>query len=619
MRTRRDTCAWMTWSLWMTVAFDPWVLVVWLCLMAGSAAAAVQPANPADKTVWRETQSIPKSDSRIAGEWQGSVGRQQLVVKFEATETAAGSLVLPAQKATLPMESASIDAAGALRFEIKSLGATYDGKLSADGNEISGTWKQGGNSVPLTFRRPGTQAKVTLQPRTIGKIHLDPCRSTDGNVEGLCGQFDVYENRQLKQGRKIALKVMVLPSTGAKPEADPFFGLAGGPGQSATESFPIAGYVAKIRESRDVVLVDQRGTGGSNPLQCSLLQVDDARAVLTEPYSSEKIHACRLESDKKADTTQYTTSIAADDLDEVREALGYDKINIFGGSYGTKAALVYVRLHGAHVRTITLEAVASPQFLIPLPFAKSLQTSVDGVIALCAADAACHGKYPELRQEFDRLLQRLDKAPARFELKGQRIDLSREMFLSKLRSLLYIPQVVSGFPYMVHSAYNGNWNPYAETVLALTAALEHAVARGATFSAICAEDVPALTPGQVRRATAGTYLGDAQVARYREYCRAWGPAGSVPKGFYGSVKSNVPALLISGALDPATPPATARVAAHDLVNSRLIEVKQGTHGTGSTCVDGLIADFVKRGTAEGLDTSCVDAIHLPPFAGTSAN
>src|SRR5262249_19100162 len=158
--------------------------------------------------------------------------------------------------------------------------------------------------------------------------------------------------------RKISLNILVLPATGTTLEPDPFFAFAGGPGQSATESFPLAGYIAQIRDQRDVELVDQRGTGGSNNLGSSVTDITDPVAVLAEGYDLDKIRECRIASDRKADTTQYTTSIAADDLDDVRDALRYDKVNIFGASYGTKAALVYLRQHGAHVRTVTLEAVA---------------------------------------------------------------------------------------------------------------------------------------------------------------------------------------------------------------------------------------------------------------------
>jgi pimeloyl-ACP methyl ester carboxylesterase len=556
------------------------------------------------------------------GEWQGMIAKLHLILKIE--QAADGSFTakltsVDQGNVTVPVDTVSLGSTGGLLLEMKSIGAAYEAKLSDDGSELVGTWRQGANSVPLSFRRPGAAAKSTLKPRTFGSVTLEPCRTSDGNTEGLCGKYEVYENRRMRSGRKIALYIMLLPAKSAKSEPDPFFGLAGGPGQSAAEAFPLAGYVAKARELRDVVLVDQRGTGQSNPLQCSLQSLDNVQSILGEPYSQEKIRECRNESDKKADTTQYTTSVAADDLDEVRQAMGYDKINLFGGSYGTKAALVYLRLHGDHVRTLTLEAVASPQFLIPLPFARGVQNSVDGVIALCAADAACQKDYPDLRNEFKTLVERLEKSPAQFQINNQSVSLSGEMFLSKLRALLYVPEFVSAFPFIIHSAYQGNWPPYARAALGLLGALEGSIARGASFAAICAEDVPALTETAIRSETSGTYLGDSQARRFKKYCEAWGQAGPVPKDFYSPVRSQTPTLLISGALDPATPPETAKQAAHDLVNSRLIIVKEGTHGTGSPCLDGLIAEFVKRGSASGLDASCADQIHLPPFITKSAN
>jgi pimeloyl-ACP methyl ester carboxylesterase len=248
-----------------------------------------------------------------------------------------------------------------------------------------------------------------------------------------------------------------------------------------------------------------------------------------------------------------------------------------------------------------------------LPFAKALQSSIGGVFALCAADTNCHQDYPDLQKEFDTVVERLGKSPAHFEVKSHPVTLSREMFLSKLRALLYIPQFVSAFPLIVHSAYQDNWSPYGNTMMTLSGALEGVVARGASFAAICAEDIPGLTEAVIRRGVEGTYLGDSQVRRYQKYCQAWGPTVGVSKDFYAPVRSKVPTLLISGVLDPATPPETAQQAARDLVNSRLITVKQGTHGTGSPCIDGLIAEFVKQGSTAGLDASCADQIHLPPF------
>src|SRR5215510_11135818 len=460
---------------WYTCVF------ILLALPTGTllSSAAGQPANA---RVFGRTPSGPGSSSRlqanpaattgpaqaatgqsITGEWQGIVSKLHLTLKIE--QAADGSFTakltsVDQGNVTLPVDIVSFAPTAALRLELKNVGAVYEGKLSEDRSELGGTWAQGGASVPLSFRRPGAAAKSTLKPRTLGSVTLDPCRTADGNMEGLCGKYEVYENRRLKSGRKIALHIMLLPAMSAKSEPDPFFCLAGGPGESATEAFPTTGYVAKVRELRDVVLVDQRGTGQSNPLRCSLQSLDNAQSILGDPYSQEKIRECRKESDKKADTTQYTTSVAADDLDEVRRAMGYDKINLFGGSYGTKAALVYLRLHGDHVRTLALEAVASPQYLIPLPFARSIQSSVDGVIALCAANADCHNAYPNLRNEFNTVIERLEKSPAQFQINNQHVTLSREVFVSKLRRLLYIPQFVSAFPFIIHNAYQGDWSPY---------------------------------------------------------------------------------------------------------------------------------------------------------------
>jgi pimeloyl-ACP methyl ester carboxylesterase len=550
------------------------------------------------------------------GEWQAVVGKQHLTLRIEQTQGGPlkGTFGNAEAKSEIPLDVLTIDDQRTVSFEIKAVEATFVGQLSADGSEIAGTIHQSGAAVPIVFRRPGAAAAAfTLKPATKGRVHLEPCRAASGAIEALCGSYELFENRQTRAGRRIALNLMIIPAKADAPDPDPLFALAGGPGQSATESFPLAAYVRTIAEHRDVVLVDQRGTGKSNPLDCLLVSLDNPQEVLGAPYSLERIRACRADSDRKADPTQYTTSIAADDLDEVRAALGYERINVLGGSYGSKAALVYLRRHGERVRTLTLEAIAPTDFLIPLPFARGVQSAVEGVIALCEANGVCHTAYPELRPQYRALVARLAKTAAEFDVRSQHVTLSKEMFVSKLRSVLYVPQFVSVFPLIVQRAYAGDWTAYAEVVMQLASLLDGAVARGASFAAICAEDVPAITPALMRSATDGTDLGDSQARRYEEYCKAWGTVGSVPKDFYEPVRSKVPALLISGALDPGTPPAFAQATAKFLPNGRLMTIKEGTHGTGSTCVDGLIAEFVRRGSAADLDASCVDRIHLPRF------
>jgi pimeloyl-ACP methyl ester carboxylesterase len=623
MNTRCWTCVWMLTGL--LVGIGLWVARpvgaasygIFIQAPAGASSSPQAPNNAAASAAPAQAADAKK----ITGEWQGIISRLHLVVKIDQDASGAltGKLTSVDQgNVTIPIETVSFAAGGALRLELKSIGADYEGKLSDEGSEIVGTWQQGGATIPLTLRRPGAgAAKSTLQPKTIGNIAFEPCRTSDGNTEGLCGKYEVYENRTAKSGRKIALNIMVLPALSDKPAADPWFAIAGGPGQSAVEAFPQAGFTAKVQRQRDVVLVDQRGTGGSNPLPCTLRDFKNAQEVIGEVMPVEKVKACRAELEKKADLTQYTTSIAMDDLDEVRQAMGYDKINVYGGSYGTLAGLVYLRRHGDHVRTLTLEGVAPPQYRIPLAFSKTTQNSVDQLIERCAANEACHKDFPDLKKEFVALVDQLDKTPAHFETKNsagetQQVTLSRGAFVGGLRPLLYIPDLVSDFPYMIHRASQGDWSIYAAAVSMVRNAIDKQVLRGMSLSVICAESIPGMTEEMIQRDTDGTYLGDFQVRLYQQACKEWA-RGDIPKDFYAPIHSAVPTLLISGALDPATPPAASAEAARNLSSSRVIVVKDGTHGTGSPCIDGLIAEFVAEGSATKLDATCVDQIHFAPF------
>ena len=557
----------------------------------------------------------------VSGEWQGKITTLRIVVNLDKVADGAlsGKLISVDQgNVTIPIDAATFQSeSSTLHLELKRIGAVYEGKLGPDGSEINGTWQQSGNSLPLVFRRPGAAAKTTLKPVTVGKIPFTPCRTVDGNSEGLCGTYEVFENREAKTGRKIALNIFILPALTEKPGA-PVFAIAGGPGQSSVEAYPTAGYINDLRRQGPVVLVDQRGTGKSNLLQCQLRDPNSMQAMIGDFYSLDALRSCRAELEKRADLTQYATSIAMDDLDDVRAAMGYDKINVVGGSYGTKAGLVYLHRHPEHVRTVTLEAVASPQYKIPLAFSKTIQASVDHMIAACDADAACHKDYPNLKQEFQTVLERLDKSPAQFELvnpglgKTQPVSLSRSAFVAFLRPVLYVPQLASAFPLMVHQAFQNDFRFYGGVVFQLSATFEKTLARGMSFSVICAEDVPNITEEEIKRDTFGTYLGDYTIRLFQKACHEW-PRGSIPKNFFEPFRSDVPVLLISGVLDPATPPEMARDVASRLSHGRLVEIPEGTHGTGSPCIDGLILKFVTQGSADGLDTSCVSQIHLPPF------
>ena len=452
-------------------------------------------------------------------------------------------------------------------------------------------------------------------------LELETCRIPNLTEDVKCGKFEVYEDRTAKTGRKIKLNVVVLPALTDKPAPDPVFFIAGGPGQSIVSVMPLArkDLLAKLRRERAVVLVDQRGTGGSNPLPCSLYgDIADMRNFFGDPFTPEILRGCRESLEKVANLTQYTTTIAMDDLDDVRAALGYDKINVHGGSYGTAAAFVYLRNHGEHVRTVTLESVAPVDFKNPLPIAKALQHSIDRMFADCAADEKCNAAYPGLQSEYKEILVRLAKGPVTADATNpvtnvkQQVTVNRIAFAGLMRLMLYDPSVSIYLPVVIHQAYVGNFESFIRVAYIYSRSLEDQIARGMNLSVNCAESVAFITEADIARETAGTDTGDSAVRRMIKACQEW-PKAKVPASFIEPVRSNAPVLIISGELDPVTQPELATAAAKYLPNSRQITIHYAGHTPSNECVYNLVSEFISKGAAKGLDASCVEAIKRPPF------
>ncbi len=369
--------------------------------------------------------------------------------------------------------------------------------------------------------------------------------------------------------------------------------------------------VAKIRRERDMVLVDQRGTGASNRLQCAPEDKDDMASYFKEKSSDESLRKCKAELEKVADLTMYTTLIAMADLDEVRAALGYEQINLLGGSYGTTASLSYLRQYPQRVRSVTLTGVAPPDYRIPLPFAKSLQHAIDCTLEDCAAEEACRKDFPDLRAEFNSVLAKLETLnPA--TTKPQSLTMSREIFINALRLLLYSTETARYLPLLIHTSAEGEFGPRAGTAFTLGRTLSDQIAFGMHFSVTCAEDVPFIPADELARETAGTYLGDFSVRAYQKACELW-PQGKVPASFATPVKSDVPVLLFSGDVDPVSPAWIAEAAARHLSNSRHVVVREARHTASNECIDGLMAEFISKGSARELEASCVNQIHRAPF------
>ena len=468
-----------------------------------------------------------------------------------------------------------------------------------------------------------TAARSAVTPR----IELSPC-DVDGTepnskVHVQCGTLEVYENRVARTGRKIGLKIEVFPATGTKL-SDPLFYIPGGPGSAATDDAPyMARDLEKIREHRDLVFVDQRGTGGSNGLNCKFFDANDPQSYLGHWNPPDKVRQCRQELETRADLRLYTTTIAMDDLDDVRAALGYDKINLIGGSYGTRATQEYVRRHGDHVRAVILHGVSTTGQLMPRDFPQDTERALDGVINECLMDAACGRAFPDLKVDKKAVLERLLEGPVNADVKYPQdsdktvhVQLSRDLAAEAVRYMLYQSGSASRLPLFLHLAATGNFTPLAQSALFFRQFLVDGGGSGLYISITCAEDLPWIAPGDGERNAVGTFLGDYRLRQQREACSAW-PRGEIPKDYLSQVHSNVPALLLTGEWDPVTPPRYGDLVARNFPNSLHIIVRSGGHGFDGLenigCIDDVIARFVELGTVKGLDISCIKTVHRTSF------
>jgi len=461
-------------------------------------------------------------------------------------------------------------------------------------------------------------------PKVPAREALEPCRVAGVAQPLLCGTLYVRENRQLPSGREIPLNVVVLPALHPVPGAGPLFDLAGGPGAAATAGAVFyANEVPGYREHRDVVLVDQRGTGASHPLRCDLTtDQPNPFGLLDEMYPPSAVAACRDGLLKEADLTRYTTLEAADDLDAVRAWLGYERINLVGLSYGTRAALAYMKRHPGCVRSAVLLGVAPPSMRIPLHHASDAQRALDLLLDDCAADPGCHGAFPRAREEVRDIVERLDRRPAvaSYHHSGSGMDLEleirREIFMETIRSMLYAPPRARRVPQVVHHAISGDFGPFLDAALGPGGG-PPPIAEGMYLSVTCAEDTRFINPAEAERLDEPTLFGGYRVFQQRRACAMW-PAAEPAEADLALARSDTPVLVFSGRLDPVTPPSWAEKALELLPNGRNVLIHDGGHVPDGLehveCLDAISLSFLDRGSADGLDLSCVPTMTAPPFA-----
>ena len=420
-------------------------------------------------------------------------------------------------------------------------------------------------------------------------------------AQARCARLSVPENRAMPDGRRIALNIVILPSVGPAIRP-PLFDLEGGPGLPSTHSanFYLSDGAA-YRAGRDIVLIDQRGTGGSNPLACPQL---DALERQYEPlYPVARVHACRDRLTAQADLASYGTDAAAADLDAVRTALRAERIDLVALSYGTTLALRYAALHPDRVRAMVLFGTVPPEARPPQGHAPAATHALGQIVRACAETPACHAAYPELGREFATALQRL---PA---------PITREVFLEKLRNLMYAPLIAARVPQIIHRAAAGDLAPfYAATRRTGPSEL----ADGLYLSITCSESMAGMDYAAATEASIRTPFGNYRLFVQREACRHW-PSFTPAADFFAPPAPAMPVLLVSGERDPVSPPGWAEAVARRSPHARHIVLPGGGHVLDGmegvdTCLDPLVVRFLENPDAAELDTSCVAAMHPPAFA-----
>jgi pimeloyl-ACP methyl ester carboxylesterase len=481
--------------------------------------------------------------------------------------------------------------------------------------------------VEAQATEPAQVSSLQSQERTVARLlelaKMDPRldleraehkKSNTVFVRGFC---TVFENRSTGEGRKIRLGMVVLPARAENPEPDPVFFLHGGPGAAATSiaKRQISGW---MRETRDLVFIDQRGTGSSNALRVPIGGSDDDLQTYLKPYFDvEAFRAALPEIEARADISQYTTPNSVDDFDEVRDALGYERINLRGGSYGTRSALVYMRRHTRSIRSATLQGIQPIAYLNPLPHARGAQESLDLIFDEIEASEKYRKAFPNLRENFTAILKRLERDPAEVVVSHPKtkedstVLLRRNAFAEAVRLQLYSMPSNRRLPLLLSRAHTGDYRELVQAAILQSRSVRNMLAWGMLIAVTESEDISRIDPADIGSACAGTFLGRTRIDEQLAIAEFW-PSGSVAKNFSDPVSVSVPTLLWSGTHDPSTTPAWGAEAASHLPNSLHIVIPSG-HGVFGPEVERLDRTFLERGSVKGLDISDLEALTLPPL------
>jgi pimeloyl-ACP methyl ester carboxylesterase len=434
-----------------------------------------------------------------------------------------------------------------------------------------------------------------------------------------CGVLEVEENREAPNGRKLLLAIMVARSSSRSPEADPVFLLAGGPGQGAAALGPmILRKFEDIRRERDVVFVDVRGTGSSGALACDVEDPEDLEEVLGASFDLEVLAKCLAEYDEGLDLRQYTSAAMADDLDDVRVALGYEQVNLLAISYGTSLAQVWMRRHGEHIRSVVLDGSVPLDREVLLQMPAHAERALGRVLADCREDRACEASFPGLERKLAQVLDDLDSNRKLEEFvhprtgERTRVDITRAGFQQVVMAALYSDNSTTLLPLLIERAYAGDYGPVAAMALR-NAGMSKTISMGLYLSVACAEQLHVVNESSRRAAVAGLEVfDDHALAQLEQACARW-PHAELPTTEFEPVRSDVPTLLLSGRYDPVTPSELGDHLATSFSNARHVTIEQASHGIWHLgCAPKLISGFFSDPDPAAVDAACFDTLTRAP-------
>jgi len=451
---------------------------------------------------------------------------------------------------------------------------------------------------------------------------LENCRISAGpaypGITARCGVFQQPENPAEPNGKKLSLRVAVVPALSLEPATDPFVPIAGGPGQATIDFYAgTANAFEMIRRDRDIVLLDQRGTGGSAPMDCDIDE-DIVSGQMTREQTRVATEACidALPHDPR----YFTTSVAVLDLEALRVALGYSQFNLYGISYGTRVAQHFARRFPDSTRSVILDGVVPPQMALGPGIANEAQDALDSIFARCAETPACDDRFPNIQTRFSALKSELALNEVTLNIshpstgEPEVVTFGSDDMAGAIRMLSYHPSSVALIPLLIDEAANGRFTPLASQHLMILVSLSDSLSIGMHNSVVCTEDAPFFAGEAISdEDLAATYIGPLIVDALDTICSVW-PRGILDEGFKEPLLTETPVLLLSGDADPITPPGYAEIAAVELPNALHLIGKQQGHGQAPRgCMKDVMADFIGAASVIDLDTQCLNRQFAMPF------